>query len=64
MGCLRAEAVPDDRQGTPMWFVLNSMRSVEPDSMLRFTLSSAQGDGITKPSITDENGQDDEGEAF
>ena len=57
-------AVPDDRQGTPMWFVLNSMRSVEPDSMLSFTLSSAQSDGITKPSITDENGQDDESEAF
>jgi len=57
-------AVPDDRQGTPMWFVLNSMRSVEPDSMLRFTLSAAQGNGTANPSDADENGQDDEGEAF
>jgi hypothetical protein len=57
-------AVPVDRQGTPMWFVLNSMRSVDPDSMLQFTLSSFQGNGAANPPDADENGLADEGEAF
>ena len=57
-------AVPEGRQGTPMWFVLNSMRSVEPDSMLRFTLSASQIDGIASPADNDGKDQDDDSEAF
>lgn len=57
-------AVPEDRQGTPVWFVLNSMRSVEPDSMLRFTLSAAQSVGTPKPDVADDSDQDDEGAGF
>jgi hypothetical protein len=27
--------IPADRLGSPMWFVMNSMRSVEADAMLK-----------------------------
>jgi hypothetical protein len=32
------ESIPADRLGTPMWFVMNSMRSVEADAMLKVVL--------------------------
>jgi len=57
-------AVPEDRRGTPMWYVLNSMRSVEPDSMFRFTLSSSQGDVTDSPEDPSEKDDDDDDEAF
>jgi hypothetical protein len=30
--------IPADRLGSPMWFVMNSMRSVEADAMLKVVL--------------------------
>jgi len=57
-------AVPEDRRGTPMWFVLNSMRSVEPDSMLKFTLSATQDDGTDSSEDSSDVDNDDDDEAF
>ena len=42
------DEIPEHRVGTPMWFVMNSMRSVDSDSMLKVVLPEKEVVGGSK----------------
>lgn len=43
------DSIPADRLGSPMWFVMNSMRSVEADAMLKVVLPEKDPNKPGKP---------------